>query len=347
MMVAACLLAASPAFAEAVSARIGESSWGQAWVYRTHAGCRAALPRHVIEVNGVLRQPLLRSRTGREGVGSSAIIPDDALDLAIVEVTGDLANPCGSPANLGPSRLEFALADLREAQLEYFAVGEFATVAVEKVRSTDKLLVVRPRRTADRLQQSMSGSTVVDDEGGPLGMVVRVDPRRNQALALRFDVIKAAAMTAKAPAAGRGRNASQGDWRVVSWRGDSVDADSGPTGTLEGRTWLVAGKAAELVVEAPETRVFRSVRVDPPSGPADGAGTRGQIGTLSVYTRTSVDGTWILARVCRNASEASVFECATAPREVIQVRLGFGAAGGDTLAVGPVSIDAQAVGKGQ
>lgn len=91
----ACILGAGmvgPALAETVMLSRGDNDFGLGWLFLDRSGkCMVATPRHVIESEtGAILAPDLLDSFGRQHATSNLVVAEDDLDLAFVEVQGEL-----------------------------------------------------------------------------------------------------------------------------------------------------------------------------------------------------------------------------------------------------------------
>jgi hypothetical protein len=190
-----CLTFAGGAAAETVLVRHGQSL-GNGWLFVDMTGrCRLVTPAHVAQPaypHGPLAELVVLDRRGRTFEAGRGIIPDPALDLAVLEVqpygTGNLC----TRSRLGGARLGSSIDAMRHADLEVMGEGGVQRETIERVAQARadlaSTITVRPVTPGFQLLAGFSGSMVLID-GRAAAMVTNVIPEANVAIALRFDEI--------------------------------------------------------------------------------------------------------------------------------------------------------------
>ena len=185
------------AHAGIVRVETNSDSHGQGWMFLdVDSRCKVVTPAHVIRLIDGRPVSTIKILDDRKREFSSGIpeVLSEQLDVAILTVNG-----ANDPSTCGTGRLSDIgvarrVAGLAGATLETTGEGEVVRVPV-RVRAArmdqdrGSKFSVQPTISADRVVKGWSGSMVVDDEGA-LGMVVQVDDERNEAIAVRADVIR-------------------------------------------------------------------------------------------------------------------------------------------------------------
>jgi hypothetical protein len=334
-----------PAQAETVLARPDKVTEGQAYVFRLTSGCFAATPVHVIaDAAGKLRVPILMGRQAREGQASDPLQPDPELDLAFVRVTGALASPCGSVENLGLDNLDSVLPGLKELKLEVARTGAaIQQIPVELVTWNEKAAQIRPARrdqSFDSLMQSMSGGTIVDARGVPIGMLVKVNTDDGVGEAIRFDHVRKLALQRlqESVTTVAAASAAKAEFRVLEWTGVTSDPTHRPADVLNGGTWQVepvVGRA-DLTLTSSRQIPLSSLRV------AHGDAGAREADVMSIFMKGPAGGDWTLLQVCKSATGGGpyLFDCPFAQKELSSLRLEFGVRNKskEPFTVGPIEL---------
>ena len=337
-----CLAATGAAQAEHVRLKTGPGTFGQGWLFVDPDGrCRVATPAHVVDRGATLAEALVIDQRGREFPAAEALQPDAKLDLAVLRVSGVRpGEPC-TPSRLGLDNLAPSLSRLTEAFLITMEGGELRTIRVERrARSVDSgrgtVFAVAPMRPTDRLSQGMSGSVVMSPDNAPLGMLIEVEPEDNVGIAIRFDAIKRAVLSGKAPPV-VGPDDAVALGVVTVLEGDTVDPAAGPEALVgKGEVWRVRpdGRRVRVLVWLAETQRLNQVVLTVPSD----AGTDLPVG-MEVATAARADADrFTSAAYCRQTRGADLI-CRFAPRQVRMLRLTLAAPdAASTLAVGALSL---------
>lgn len=160
--------------------RSGED--GQAILLRRFADCYAVLPGHVL---GDSDFASFVGAGAEMSLGDGDLLRTFGYDLAILRVSGSLAQRCGDSLRTRPD-LERVLA--RNAVAVVHSVMPDGSIVRRRSTVVD-LDLVNLRLTSDSGEgffKGLSGSVVTID-GKPVGFLMKVDPESGQGVALRYD----------------------------------------------------------------------------------------------------------------------------------------------------------------
>lgn len=319
-----------PARAERVLIRAATGEEGHGWLFGSARGgvvrCWIATPAHVVDDEGSGRlRPFVFETVG--GVGGESDEP-----IGVAEVPGALA-AAGGTQDLAFARVaagpppESCLSRLGLPQYAYDTVlrkapevavfsllptsfGLFRAVVV-KARSDAArggLVRLRARSQADAetfLKKGLSGSVAeVEQPQGlqPFAMIIQVDAQPPAALAVRFDLIRAAFEIVEAADLKRLRQeraAAQGvPYRIDGFEGVSRSDGVGPLSLQQGdRCWQVAARGGMAAVRvtvslADPGDAVRGVSV------VQGAGCGEAPTPVAIEQRAGPAAAWSLAAEC-------------------------------------------------
>lgn len=340
-MLAATLFFCEPAISEPVFVRSGVSE-GQGWAFQDAAGCWLATPKHVLkEGSGIL----MSGPDGLQGLGGHVSYhPDPEIDLAIVEIIGDLAKQC-PPSSLGDRDtrpvLKRVLAEGRTISLERrigdIEGGDYGTeiraVEVLAITDTDPVFSIRALNENDAIFQGDSGSTVrlrgqgVGQAGLPLGLLINA--YEGYGTAIRMDVIRnfhEGNSSASALSQSSGANVSAS---VDRFTGRMDSSECNPVNVLLPAApcgWRVSRESAydrpELVLKLSRLTAIKNVVVKYDNVPD---------GTYTSFA-TSKDGqNWTGDRPCTSA--ANIVSCSMGEREATFLRIKLEANPAEVLSV--------------
>ena len=234
LLAAGLLLGAGIAQAGVVRVQPNPNSFGQGWMFLDYDGvCKVATAAHVVKLlDGRLASHILVvDEKGRTPTLGAPLVLSDDPDVAVLPVIG-----ANDPAICGDGRLS-AIGVARR-------VKETVTARIETTEGTGSFRVpvrwrggavdagagsiftVEPTNPGDRITKGWSGSVVLDEDG-LLGIVFAVDDARNEAYAVRADVIRGlidAARPGSTPAA----SAASAKAPVVQLAGSTPDPNHGP-----------------------------------------------------------------------------------------------------------------------
>ncbi len=374
-LVSALWLVAPPSLAELVEVRLSSADRGQGWLFgpERDGHCWLATPAHVLRGrDGTLERGIVTFGDGTEAqVAGAPIQPIDAIDLAFARVPR--AGRCLD--RLGLRQAERLIQAAEDVQLKKIQSGRITGFVVTTVEHDVRrgYVTVESRRADDKLVKGFSGSVLVSTQEGvgmanvPLGMLLsvctpsdRIDPfaepeddaptcdgEGHYGIALRFDRIRSVfdAHVASNAAATKGAEAprAQAGPRLLSMRGSTLDARSGPDGALAnpdlGVCWSAAVDASERVAVtiAREGVISRvSVRACADSGGEMPDG-------IQVRRRPRGASAWSTVRYCRRSSDRpDAIECRFAPFEADEIELEFhrrGARDGGLISIGSIDVE--------
>jgi len=336
-----CLFVALPARADTVRVMRNDNTWGQGWMFLDPDGiCKVVTAAHVVSgLDGKFIAPMIEDGRRRVLTTGAPIVLSKSPDIAVLPlpgVQGSIACGAGRLSGIGAARRAGHLSNPL-----IFTTGKTETqhIKVESRASAmdqgdGEVFAVRPTDPNDHVVEGWSGSPVVDDDG-LIGIVFQVDGKRNEAGAIRVDVVRrlmdaAGAVTAAAPATATA-TASLAGFSVFA--GATADSSRGPDQLLHdgGVGWLVKPRAGSVVFSAVlrEPRQLHGVLLGLSQDTAPEL-----VGFMVETQAEGADGDWVGAAYCR--SEAGAFpgvECSFAPRTVVAVRLALKVTG-----MAPVAI---------
>jgi hypothetical protein len=245
----------STAAAETVFVRSGQNE-GQGWVFRHSSGCWGATPGHVI-ADGPSASAIL---VGPQGLQAQVdrIFRHPKLDLAILRLTGTLANRCpgsslgdrNEDAILRRVNLEGAVIKLerrsgKPGSAEGVSYGvEFVEVTLASVSEVEPTFAVKSLdKNKNQIVQMDSGSplrftgTGIGEAGLPLGLVLSTDETQDGivAFALRMDAVRAFFETMvlqEVATSSLDLPPSTAPFGLAGFSGDTPDTACGPTSLL-------------------------------------------------------------------------------------------------------------------
>jgi hypothetical protein len=182
--------------ADVVRLKIGRDLFGQGWMFLdTDGQCKVVTAAHVVRgPDGSLRLPLVLDGRGQEWPAGPALVISTDPDIAVLAIpSANKPSVCGD-GRLSAIGVERRAAEMTQAVIATTGQSEVIEVPVARRASVidagrGDVFTVRPTIASDRVMKGWSGS-VVRDAAGPLGVVFEVDPDRNEAYAVRTDVIR-------------------------------------------------------------------------------------------------------------------------------------------------------------
>jgi hypothetical protein len=330
----ACVIGAgmvAPSLAETVMLSRGDNDFGLGWLFLDRSGkCMVATPRHVIESeNGVLIAPDLLDSFGRQHATSDPVAAADDLDLAFIQVQGELPLAGCTQSRLSTSSIQTIVDRMESATLVIATSYERQMLAVDK-RATSRdadggaVIAIAPSAGSEGFHRGMSGGAVLVS-GRPVGMLLEVDSETGIGIALRFDLI-AAELQKLATAPTSAPEASE-------WTGllSSVTVLAGKAASAEtGLSQFMAGSGELHLLPVPD-RVVMVLRL-PQRTVVNGVTVNGEwpeeTSAISVEVADGPSG-FLFAQNCAPAPN---MECRFAPRRVDRVKLTFAIdAGADNI----------------
>jgi hypothetical protein len=195
--------------------------------------CKVATAGHVVKLADgrvVARITIVDERGHTPELGAPIVLSADP-DVAVLPVIG-----ANDPAVCGDGRLSAIgiarrVKETTTARIETTEGGGIVRVPVRwRAAATDSgagsIFTVEPSNPADRIVKGWSGSVVVDDDG-LLGVVFEVDPERNEAYAVRSDVIRGLVDAAR-PKSTAAATTDSAEAPVVQLAGSTPDPSHGP-----------------------------------------------------------------------------------------------------------------------
>lgn len=338
-----------------VQARSGEM--GHAWLFGAPGAgggeCWLAAPLHVVaDPFGGGAQPFtFTDRTGKAGesalpvavstVPAALAATGGVEDLAFARVAlGRERGQCLSRLGLPPFAYETLLRQAGELTVFSLLATSFGIVKAEVSRgaadaSGGGLLELRARNAADGavyFKRGLSGSTAEAESNGgalvPFAMILRVDPDRGTARALRFDRIRAA-FERVAAAQGSVSDGAPADDRpsvtILSFEGEPVDPGVGPSVLTSGGCWKARPRQGEahirIVIEVGDRPIKGLALVrDPACGAA--------ASNFAIDQRRGEGAEWSHLRRCDStAAKGAATACPLDLRGPRQLRLTILASG--------------------
>lgn len=336
------------AVAEPVAIRSGLNQ-GQGWMFARDGRCWVATADHVInEAAGAL----VSGPAGRNAQ-SVQITSDENLDLALLEIQGELAATCPD-SSLGDqssrASIETALRRGSRVLLLRRESGDFgggvSPVPMDVVGLEDR----RPFFTAspaqqgrDPLVQSDSGAPIVLQRGGvgeaglPLGIAFELETFDGSTFVRSFfmDQVRELYENARAQSLAVAGTAQSVSGALIAFNGETQDTACGPLNILRSDTacgWRVA-KAGPAPISI-SIHLQQSV---PDASQITVRFERGHSASgFAVATRASTGSAWSPEIYCSNASGAEFATCRVSTRTIDAVRLAFE---GDALEVLSLAVD--------
>lgn len=324
---AALLLGTLAAQAETVLLTRGDNDFGLGWLFLDATGqCRIATPRHVIESEGgALVAPDLLDSFGRQHATANPRAADGDLDLAFLDVLGQLPEKGCTMSRLSGSSLQTIVDRMDSASLAVATLYERQTIPVQKRASSQDgqggaILAISPASPEISFQRGMSGGAVLLN-GKPIGMLIEVDTEAGVGIALRFDVIAEAYQRLGASAPPTAEKGRGGLTAITIAAGTVVAADAGLSQYLAGAGALHLAPAPDrvtLLVQLPRRGVVNGVRLEgdfPPS-------------TAVIIETSDLTTGYLYAQRCELGPST---DCRFAPRRADRLKLTVPAAAGGEI----------------
>lgn len=286
--------------ANVVRLEIGRNLFGQGWMFLDYDGhCKVVTAAHVVRgPDGALRLSLVLDGHGREWPARAALVLSADPDIAVLTIPS-----ADTPSACGDGRLSAIGAERRATDLTHAVIattGQSEVVEVPVIRRASEMdagggeiFAVRPTIELDRVMEGWSGS-VVRDAYGPIGIVFEVNPKTNEAFAVRVDVIRRLMASGAPQTAAAIRNAGSTPPAIGVLAGVTDDPARGPD--------LVLG-AGWRVTPVKRTVVFLAAFQRPTSvsgvalAAADG-GSNGIVG-LGIAAQPEGSDDWVETGFCR------------------------------------------------
>lgn len=327
-LVALALLAGSAAAqAETVLLTRGDNDFGLGWLFLDSKGqCRIATPRHVIDTGTTLVAPDLIDTFGRQHATANPRAAGDDLDLAFLDVLGELPLKGCTMSRLSGSSLQTIVDRMQTANLAVATLYERQTIPiVKRASSQDELggsiIALSPADPEMGFQRGMSGGAVMLS-GRPIGMLLEVDTEAGVGIALRFDIIaENYQRLATVPAAEMPDTASGALEAITILDGQIATADAGLSQYLAGQSDLALAPVTDRVVlmaTLPGRQVIDGVMVE---------GTFPAGSSVIIETADQTTG-YLYAQRCVLTATS---ECQFSPRHADRVKLTFPATAGETF----------------
>lgn len=331
------VMVAGGARAERVFVHTASEQEGHAWLFGAQgqlAGeCWLAVPKHVIEdpFSHEPQQFTFEDRTGTAGEAGVPILVGDVPDG--LEAAGNIDDLAFAPvlsgrapgeclSRLGLPGFVYDGIIRRAPELTIFSLlatsyGVFQAV-VAKARSDAFGGGVMDLRALDRedasyyFKQGLSGAVGAverDDGMQPFAMILRVDPKTQVALAVRFDLVRAAFEVVEKQVAAEKRAArATGDgvpYRIVSFEGLPIGTGSGPSLLRDGEScWRVAASGGSsnvaITVELADSNDMLSGLTL-----VHGAGCGDGPVALTIQQRVDRRRSWSVATECQTVAKES------------------------------------------
>jgi hypothetical protein len=320
------------------------ASYGQGWMFLdVDSTCKVATPAHVIKlIDGRLASTIqILDEWGRT---FSDVVPEavsDQLDVAVLTVDG-----ASDPQTCGTGRLSVIgmarrVATMSGAILETTGPDEVVRVPVRaRAASIDSdkgsMFTVQPTVAKDRVIKGWSGSVIVDEDG-PLGMVVKVDDERNEAFAVRADVIRQLIDSSRAKPQQAINQTNRTFPPIILTTGSTPDASSTPAAMFApgGQGWNVVPKnhqiAFVVVLESPIR--LQSIRLSFKS-------TTSSVEGMDIAVSQAVDGTgWESLKYCRAVGGSGTINCSILAATVTRIRLSLKTSADGQVALSGLTIE--------
>ncbi len=320
------------------------ASYGQGWMFLdVDSTCKVATPVHVIKlIDGRLASTIqILDERGRT---FSDVVPEavsDQLDVAVLTVNG-----ASDPQTCGTGRLSVIgmarrVATMSGAILETTGPDEVVRVPVRaRAASIDSdqgsMFTVQPTVAKDRVVKGWSGSIIVDEDG-PLGMVVKVDDERNEAFAVRADVIRQLIDSSRAKTRPAVTRTSRTAPPIILTTGSTADASSTPGAMFapDGPGWNVVPKDRQIafvvVLETPIRlqRVCLSFK-----------STANSVEGMDIAVSQAVDGYgWESLKYCSADGGHGAITCSILPSTASNIRLSLKTSTDAQIALSRLTIE--------
>lgn len=290
---------------------------------------------------------------GGRSAQSVDISSHDNLDLALLEIQGELATICPD-SSLGDqssrASIETALRRGSRVLLLRQQSGNFgggiSPIPMDVVGIEDR----RPLFTAspaqyerDPLVQSDSGAPIILQRGGvgeaglPLGIAFELEAFDGSTFVRSFfmDQVRELYENTRAQRLVAAGNGQSDAGALISFNGVTQDTACGPLNILRSDT--DCGWRAAKAGPAPISISIQLQQPEPESGRITVRFARGRsAGGVAVATRASASSAWSPEIYCSNASRAEFATCQVSVRTVDAVRLAFE---GDELELLSISVD--------
>ena len=319
---------------------------GEGWMFLDQDGsCKVVTAAHVIRrINGsVGRAEVVDGQgrtlqTGPPVLVSSAPGPDIAV-LPVLAVNDPSFCREGRLSGIGVARRVEAMTQATVVTTDH---TDIKTVPVDKRETSmdqDRggVFSVRPTIADDQVVEGWSGSVVQDSEG-PLGIVYAVDPKANEALAIRVDVVRRLMADAQAPATAMQKPTGKVPSAVILLAGTTPDAEAGPDHALNGdhQSWRVQPRKNSVVFVAAFADPTQIRQVTLTANPA----SAGRITGVEIASAASAFGDdWVVVNYCRLRSDEASIVCPFLIRTVSRIRLVMKISGADAVAVDRLTVD--------
>jgi hypothetical protein len=228
------LLCAAAAQAGVVRVVTGPNSYGQGFMFLDNDGvCKVATAGHVVKLADgriVSRITIVDEKGHTPELGAPIVLSTDP-DIAVLPVIGaNDPSVCGD-GRLSANGVARRVKETTTARVETTEEGGVIRVPVRwRSAAADSgagsIFTVEPSNPADRIVKGWSGSVVLDDDG-LLGIVFEVDPVRNEAFAVRADLIRGLVDAAR-PNTTTVAQAAPIEAPVVQLAGSTPDPSHGP-----------------------------------------------------------------------------------------------------------------------
>jgi hypothetical protein len=338
------LCEAGIAQAEIVRLKVGENSWGQGWMFLDNDGrCKVVTAGHVV-INAPHAE-ILDGRKRSFPAGLPEVLSRDPNpDIAVLPVprAGDISS-CGD-GRLSTIGIERRVRDMTTGIIE--TTGETETIRVRVRRSASHIDVAQGEIfsvvpvDAVAVKKGWSGS-VVEDDNGPLGIVVSVDPKNNEVAAIRVDVVRRLIDQASAgPMTDRLRIGSvkhaydngPTERAITVLSGSTIDPVHGADQLLSagGSSWHVTpvGRKVVFVISYRQPVQIRHVRL------AFNAESLQSIKGVDVAVSDSLESeTWGSLNYCRMPDDHAMIECPVIPSTVTNIRISLNTKNDERIAV--------------
>jgi hypothetical protein len=342
-----CLICAGPAQAGIVRV-ITNVDFGQGWMFLdTDSRCKVVTPAHVIRlIDGRIASTIkILDDRGRTFDNVVPEVLSDQLDVALLTVNG-----ANDPSICGAGRLSgigvarrtanmtgAILETTGESEIDRVPVHGRASLIDKDQSSSGSLFSVQPTIAKDVVVKGWSGSIVVDDDG-PLGMVVQVNFERNEALAIRVDVIRQMIDSSRAAPRLAASQSSRALPPVILTAGTALDVNTTSSQIFgnDGRGWNVVPKDHRIVFVVAFETAIRLQRVT-----LSFASTANSVEGMDVATVSqAADGGGAESlKYCRADGTARMVTCSVLGSTARNVRLSLKTATNDPVALSGLTIE--------